>query len=218
MRLVLARAQVLNCELFQDLSIAERLNARPATLPYVCCGTSEPDWQPLLFAPLDPDVVFSSEELITTFAAGLGFFPFVLPIGLAAPVDTSLCGFLNTPCYSARITGERLRRFTSPMREGGTANIDIVLEGFVQIVNPQPKSFVANILLMGQLIAPNDAQRVATFEAAFRARDFLTKTDLESDAFKQQMQDMVSRLFKYSRDEVTGTETGWRLVWMGVED
>src|ERR1051325_6493678 len=224
MRLVLARAQVLNCELYQDLSIAERLNARPATLPYVCCGTSEPAWQPLLFAPIDPKITFSSDDvndLIQKFAQGLGFFPFVLPIGLATTVDTSACGFLNTPCYSARVTGPRIRRFTRTISEFeavAVANIDIVLDGFVQIVDPQPKSFIANILLMGQLIAPNSVQRAATFGAALAAIDFLSKTDLNSDAFKQQMQDVVNKLFKYTRNETTGDETGWRLVWMGVED
>src|SRR5690349_66303 len=226
MRLVLARAEVLNCELYQDLSVAERLNARPATLPYVCCGTSEVKWQPLTFAPLDPAVNFgvrpnegSLGELISAFAQGLGYFPWVLPIGLAAVVDTSACGFLNTPCYSARIDGPRLRTFHPLTSQGIRADLQIVLEGFVQIVNPTPKSFVANILLMGQLIAPNKDQRDASFLAAMQAIAFLTDPalDLDSDDFKQKMQDKVDQLFKYSHDQ-TGAESGWRLVWMGVED
>ena len=224
MRLVLARAEVLNCKLYQDLSVAERLNARPATLPYICCGTSELAWQPLMFAPINPAETFSSEDgadLVRCFSLGLGFFPFVLPIGLAATVDTSVCGFLNTPCYSARITGPRFRRFTRTIQldeVATTANIDFVLEGFVQIVDPKPKSFIANILLMGQLIAPNAAQRAAMFEVAGNAINFLSKTNLESDAFKAQLQGAVDNLFGYSRNESTGEETGWRLVWMGVED
>jgi len=227
MRLVLARAQVLNCELYQDLSIAERLNARPAALPYVCCETSEPRWRPLLFAPLDPKETFSGEEgkqLITTFSLGLGFFPFVLPIGLLAKVDTSACGFFNTPCYSARISGPRFRSFkrtvTLSNQEEVEATIAFVLEGFVQIVDPQPTSFIANILLMGQLIAPNEAQRLALTEEVKKALAFLSDpaTDLNSDKFKQQTQDTVDKLFKYSRNETTGEETGWRLTWMGVED
>lgn len=224
MRLVLARAQVLNCELYQDLSVAERLNARPATLPYVCCGTYQSDWRPKLFAPIDPDVVFKSADLanlIGAFADGLGFFPWVLPIGLVATIDTSLCGFLNTPCYSARIAGQRLRRFTRTVEiddEPVQANIDIFLDGFVQIIDAQPRSFTVQILLMGQLIAPNSEQRQATFQAAMSAIEFLTKTDLESDEFKAQMQQTVDKLFKYSRNEATDEETGWQLVWMGVED
>jgi hypothetical protein len=224
MRLVLARAEVLNCKLYQDLSVAERLNARPATLPYICCGTSELDWQPLLFAPINPAETFSSHDgadLARTFSLGLGFFPFVLPIGLAATVDTSACGFLNTPCYSARITGPRFRRFTRTIEineRSVVANIDFVLEGFVQIVDPQPKSFIANILLMGQLMAPSEAQRAAMFEVAGNAINFLRKTNLESDTFKAQLQGAVDNLFGYSRNESTGEETGWRLVWMGVED
>ncbi|MDQ2976070.1 MAG: hypothetical protein M3R69_11755 [Acidobacteriota bacterium] len=223
MRLVLARAEVLNCKLYQNLSVAERLNARPATLPYICCGTSELAWQPLMFAPINPAETFSSEDgadLVRSFSLG-GFFPFVLPIGLAATVDTSVCGFLNTPCYSARITGPRFRRFARTIQLDGvatTANIDFVLEGFVQIVDPKPKSFIANILLMGQLIAPNVAQRAAMFEVAGNAINFLSTTNLESDTFKAQLQDAVDNLFGYSRNESTGEETGWRLVWMGVED
>ena len=224
MRLVLARAQVLNCELYQDLSVAERLNARPATLPYVCCGTYQSDWQPKLFAPIDPDVLFDSQDLanlIQTFAAGLGFFPWVLPIGLVATVDTSLCGFINTPCYSARIAGPRQRRFTRTIEvneQPVEAHIDIILDGFVQIIDPQPRSFKVNILLMGQLIAPNREQRLATFQAAQEAIKFLQDTDLESDEFKAQMQQTIDKLFRYSRDEATDREDGWKLVWMGVED
>lgn len=221
MRLVLARAQVLNCELYQDLSVAERLNARPATLPYVCCGTYQSDWQAKLFAPIDPEVMFGSQDLanlIQSFAEGLGFFPWVLPIGLVATVDTSLCGFINTPCYSARIAGPRIRRFTRELDEGVEANIDIFLDGFVQIIDPQPRSFKVNILLIGQLIAPNREQRLATFQAAQEAIAFLQETDLESDEFKAQMQQTVDKLFNYSRDEATGAEDGWKLVWMGVED
>jgi hypothetical protein len=224
MRLVLARAQVLNCELYQDLSVAERLNARPATLPYVCCGTYQSDWRPKLFAPIDPDLVFQSADLanlISAFADGLGFFPWVLPIGLVATIDTSICGFLNTPCYSARIAGPRLRRFTRTIEineQDVEANIEIFLDGFVQIIDPQPRSFTVNILLMGQLIAPNREQRQATFEAASSAIEFLRNTDLESDAFKAQMQQTIDKLFKYSRDDATDEESGWQLVWMGVED
>lgn len=221
MRLVLARAQVLNCELYQDLSVAERLNARPATLPYVCCGTYQSDWQAKLFAPIDPEVMFGSQDLanlIQSFAEGLGFFPWVLPIGLVATVDTSLCGFINTPCYSARIAGPRIRRFTRELDEGVEADIDIFLDGFVQIIDPQPRSFKVNILLIGQLIAPNREQRLATFQAAQEAIAFLQETDLESDEFKAQMQQTVDKLFNYSRDEATGAEDGWKLVWMGVED
>lgn len=224
MRLVLARAEVLNCELFQDLSVAERLNARPATLPYICCGTSEPQWRPQLFAPLDPNETFGSEEganLVQTFSLGLGFFPFVLPIGLMAKVDTSACGFLNTPCYSARISGPRFMSFKRTVKirqQDVEATIAFVFEGFVQIIDPKPTSFIANILLMGQLIAPNTAQRQALFEVAGAAIEFLKSNDLNSDKFKQQTQDTVDKLFKYSRDETTGDETGWRLVWMGVED
>src|SRR5262245_35464881 len=43
MKIVLARAEVLNCKLNRDISTAQRISARPATQPYVCCGQTEPD-------------------------------------------------------------------------------------------------------------------------------------------------------------------------------
>jgi hypothetical protein len=71
---------------------------------------------------------------------------------------------------------------------------------------------------MGQLIAPNKEQRDATFLKAMEAIGFLASQNLDSDEFKQKMQATVDKLFKYTRDDNTGKETGWQLIWMGVED
>ena len=112
MRLVLARAEVLNCQLNKDVSIAERLSARPTTQPYICCGEFVPDWQPWIIAPLDFGNVVGSDQgraMVTQFASSLMFMPIVLPIGLMTVVNTTECGFLTTPCYSARIVGPRVR-------------------------------------------------------------------------------------------------------------
>lgn len=91
LKLVLARAEVLNCQLENDLSIAERLNARPPAQPYIACGEVKPvDWQ-----VWEMDLEQSQNEPIT------------VRVGLTAVVDTSDAGFLTTPCYNARIEGPR---------------------------------------------------------------------------------------------------------------
>jgi hypothetical protein len=82
LRIVLARIEVLECRLRQDVSLAERRSARPARQPYLACGSQPLTWTELQVA----------ETLI----------------GLTADVDTSSAGFLTTPCYSVRLDGDRV--------------------------------------------------------------------------------------------------------------
>ncbi|HEV3458010.1 MAG TPA: hypothetical protein VHG32_15705 [Thermoanaerobaculia bacterium] len=83
LRIVLARVEVLQCRLRQDVSLAERRSARPARQPYIACGSQTPAWQ---------------QESITE-----NLFK------LTAAVDTASAGFLTTPCYSVRLDGERVK-------------------------------------------------------------------------------------------------------------
>ena len=82
LRIALARAEVLQCRLRQDVSLAERRSARPSRQPYIACGGQSVSWT--------TDVV--SENVLS----------------LTADVDTSSAGFLTTPCYSVRLDGERV--------------------------------------------------------------------------------------------------------------
>jgi hypothetical protein len=82
LRIVLARVEVLDCRLRQDVSLAERRSARPARQPYIACGSQGVDWQEVSIG----ERAFS----------------------LTATVDTSAAGFLTTPCYSLRLDGERV--------------------------------------------------------------------------------------------------------------
>jgi hypothetical protein len=90
LKIVLTRAQVRNCRLDADLSIAERRNARPATQPHIACGHQAAAWAPWTIEALDQEND-----------------PQTLAIGLFAPIDTSAAAFAVTPCYSARVTGPR---------------------------------------------------------------------------------------------------------------
>jgi hypothetical protein len=87
LKIVLARAAVKNCKLYEDLSIAQRRNARPPVVPRIACGRAQPDWRAWMVE--DPR---SEEE------AG---------VGLRAMIDTSAAELAVTPCYSARVTGPR---------------------------------------------------------------------------------------------------------------
>jgi hypothetical protein len=83
-KIVLAQAEVLNCELYADLSVALRRTARPAQPPHIACGCSPVEWEPW--------VEEGARELI----------------GIRTPlVDTTPGRFRVTPCYQARVAGER---------------------------------------------------------------------------------------------------------------
>jgi hypothetical protein len=82
LRIRLARAEILNCQLYRPISIAERRSARPAEQPYFACGRTDSDgW-----------VV-----VVTTNG-----------IELMYDVNTTSAGFRTEPCYFAHVAGSRL--------------------------------------------------------------------------------------------------------------
>lgn len=88
--LVVVRVEVLNCQLYKDLSdiaLAQRRNARPARDPRIACGSSRPEWKPW--------VISNATTPPTTF------------LGLTADINTSEAGFQIEPHYIARIEGDR---------------------------------------------------------------------------------------------------------------
>jgi hypothetical protein len=102
-RLRLARAQILNCQLDQPLSLAQRRSARPAEQPYVACGKAgDLDW-----------AAFHD--------SGFG-------LELRATIDTSAAGFRTTPSYQAHVLGERAFNQTI-----GNKNFKWLLDGFVTL-------------------------------------------------------------------------------------
>jgi hypothetical protein len=210
MKIVLARAEVFNCQLNKDLSIAERLNARPPRQPYVCCGKDDsPEWEPWELAQFNPVEFLGTDDGKKLFAAisqGAIFTPFILPMGLMATIDTSECGFLTTPCYSARIEGDRVReqRF--------------VLDGLVQIVDPQPTRFTINVLLVIQplLTQPEVVPTVKRGRPAEAPSGVAASVSSAIGGFAERaaaadFDNQVGKLIaKYIADE-------WKVVWMGVE-
>jgi hypothetical protein len=222
MRIVIARAEVLNCQLEKDISIAQRLNARVATQPYICCGTSAPAWDPLILAPPNLDAIGGAGSL-SQISEVLAFIPIIFPIGLKAVIDTRECGFKTTPCYSARIAGPRVRRV--PIQQTvedpavtlpiivPTVDLAFIIDGIVQIVDPKPDQFTINVLLMGQLLLPDANTRKAAGGAIRELLSSVTTKNVE-----QESRVAIDRFFKYSKDPNTKEELGWQVVWMGVED
>ncbi|MDZ7268431.1 MAG: hypothetical protein ONB48_11915 [candidate division KSB1 bacterium] len=142
MKIVLARAEVLNCQLNKDLSVVQRRSARPAKQPYIACGVVDP----------------TAWKLSDNWAGSL-VQPTIIPRDLSAKIETDAAGFVTTPCYSAHILGPRKKRVTVPAGEFGTSSVvEIVIDGLVNIVDPQPKSFVVNVLLLAQSLAKDESK------------------------------------------------------------
>ena len=141
LRLILARAEVFNCQLNADLTVSVRRDVRPPRLPYVVCGQESPTaWDIRELPPIG-----NGESFLTT-PAGL-VSPFIVPTGLTATVDTSAAEFQTTPIYSARIAGPRI--LTIPNGDGSS---EAIVEGLIDIPVAQagPKSFTIEVLLLAQ--------------------------------------------------------------------
>jgi hypothetical protein len=92
--IVLARAEVLECELNADLTTAVRRTARPPRQPRLACGTEPAEW---VQWPKDGVLESSDSEGGEHRVA----------YGLMAPVDTSTGRLRQTPRYAARVEGTR---------------------------------------------------------------------------------------------------------------
>jgi len=125
LRLRLARAQVLNCQLDRPLSLAQRRNAKPPEQPYVASGHAEKlDWT------------------LPHGVSGLGF-----GLQIVAAVNTASAGFRTPPSYSAHVLGDREFKFKlSP-----TMTVQRVLDGFVSLMAPTESGFTFSLLIPDSL-------------------------------------------------------------------
>jgi hypothetical protein len=132
LRIVLARVEVLECRLRQNISLAERRSARPERQPYIACGSQSLEW--------------TSVEFETTFS-------------LTAHIDTSSAGFVTTPSYSVRLDGERIQ---VAVDDGETEIVSLVLDGPPNVLEATPVGFTINVLvsrLVGESETPWNAWR-----------------------------------------------------------
>ncbi len=123
-RIRLARAEVLNCQLNQPLSVAERRNARPALQPYIAAG--------------------NTRQLANNWTADVTS----LGITVAVAVNTQSAGFRSAPSYFAHVVGSRTLQVTV-----GGAVRHLVIDGFIRIVpNPTQSAFTLTMLVPSILI------------------------------------------------------------------
>jgi hypothetical protein len=138
LRVVLARAEVLQCRLHKDLSVAQRRSARPASQPMVACGSVLPAWRLWEFAGERDQEAAPDDPVEVTDRVDL------LPVGLKADIDTSSGRFLTTPCYSARIEAPRV----FPLR----ATVAVVADALVNIAEPRPTGFRLYALILAKAL------------------------------------------------------------------
>jgi hypothetical protein len=122
--LVLAQAQVKNCQLAAPLAVDQRRNARPSQQPFIASGATDvgdTQWQPM--------------SILTG-----GTTP---TIGLQVRVDTSLARFSTTPVYQANLAGTRYIRPTdTPIRPA-----PFLIDGSSWVSDPARNSFMFNVLM-----------------------------------------------------------------------
>lgn len=188
-RIIVARVEVLDCELNASVSIAVRLSARPPSQPYICCGhVSHPEWEVNNLVHFDLDkLVLSSgfKQLLHQFQQAIAAFPFLLPFSLRSKVSTSDCGFLTTPCYTARVAGSRVYRLPVENGEDPPVEVPVFADGLVQIIEPDPDSFVMDVQPIIQVLSP----------------------------FEIPLSD-VAGLLEQLKERLLGD---WEVEWMGVE-
>lgn len=130
-RILLARISVLNCQLYQRVSITQRRNAKPSLHPLVFAEMVKPVWV------IDEEVQF----------------PFGLRLKPVEPIDTRAAGFRTSPSYFVNLVDANVQLET----EGGP--IQVPLDGFIEITHVEPERF--NVAwLIPRLLFEGDANYV----------------------------------------------------------
>ncbi|HKP85833.1 MAG TPA: hypothetical protein VJZ26_07045, partial [Blastocatellia bacterium] len=165
------------------------------------------------------------QEFLKTFGKAIQFFPFLFPVGLQMKVNTTECGFITTPCYSARIAGPRVKKVTEATikelqdTDGGAGGGDatarrfqfnFIVDGLVQIVEPKPNEFTATVLLMGQLLLPTQVDGVEG------GKNFAETVSRASAGGAGRM-NLPANIEVLLRKIIRIFFSDWQLEWMGVE-
>jgi hypothetical protein len=212
-RIIIAQVEVLNCQLNKDVSVAQRLSARPPVQPYIRCGLDDTKWKTWTISDvfLQNQVIPLAAEGTATLAGATAsataasfsaeVFPaFISPIGLTATVDTSSAGFLTTPAYTARIDGPRIKQVNTG-GSGASNVLNIAVDGLIQITDPGAAQFTIFVLLVVDLLLPA------------RATGSLTPLALLG-GFPVTLN---PQQFQSALDTILALFSDWKVEWMGVE-
>ena len=123
LRIRLARIEVLNCELYSDVSIAQRQSARPARIPYIVSSTEK-----------------IGAEIIVRAATLTALSAIADPILITGTVNTSAAEFQTTPEYKAHLTGQR-RLSVRTKASNVVTQIDLTVLDQFQITEQSRDSF-----------------------------------------------------------------------------
>ena len=128
--------EIFNCQLNQPVSLAQRRNARPSTLPYVASGgTDSSGWGKPVASAFGVEVLYN--------------------------VDTTGSCFRTAPCYMARVSGDR--HFTFKING---VSMDLWLDGFVSVTNAAVGGFTAQVLIPAILMEMRNTSLATQVAAA----------------------------------------------------
>jgi hypothetical protein len=142
LRIRLARIEVLNCQLYSDVSIGQRQNARPARTPYIVSSKEKVDANQITRANL------TAIPAIAGVLASTG----TADLLITGEVNTEAAQFQTTPEYRAHLAGPRLL----PVRTmaGTTVTIiDVIFLDLFQVTKQSADSF--SYLAIGLAIGPS---------------------------------------------------------------
>jgi len=142
-RILLATAQVFNCQLYQPISIAQRTNAKPAVHPYIYSATVDLPW-------VKDQVTFQP----TAFGVQLLTVAQAPQKGTAPIVDTTAGGFLTTPSYFVNLIGNR----TITTDNAGDV---ITVAPLLSVAAPDTQKFQLSLMIPNVLLGGIAATTVA---------------------------------------------------------
>jgi hypothetical protein len=139
-RILLATAQVLNCQLYQKISIAQRTNAKPGVHPYIYSATANVPWSKgtMTFQPTQFGVELQSTGTTVTHP----------------PIDTTAGGFLTSPSYFVALAGNR----SVPIDDKGDF---VTLTPLLSVAVPKMNQFTLSLMIPGVLLGGFTATQVA---------------------------------------------------------
>jgi hypothetical protein len=160
MSIILARVEVLNCQLRSAASVVQRREARPKRLPYIAAGEVLPDWRP-----------WDRDTGLIGFT--LGEFQNNFVFAYRGEVDTCGAGLGPTPWYTAHIPGPRILELPDeePDDRDDRGRRFLVVDQ-LHVQDSRPEGFTAFLLLA---IVPLFSSRDRTADLA-DAAEVIQKT------------------------------------------
>ena len=208
-KIVIARAEVLQCKLNRRISMLQRRSARPPMLPYIASGNATPNWK-IWTTGWD----FWLERQGTFTIPGE-----VLAFGLKTTIDTRSAGFQSAPWYTGRIDGSHvvpLIDWNVQVNPGDApATEDFLFIEQANVGNATKDSFTLYVVLT--ILPLNSRNTVLNSRFGTTLTDY---TDCLLLAQNEAQRELCHDQYRPILDRTVldlMTEVKWRITWMGVE-